>query len=233
LNVLAVIPARGGSKGIPNKNLQLVNDLPLIAYPIEYSLLSNIVTHTVVSTDSYVIAEAALKYGAIVPFLRPTEISGDMSTTESVLNFTILEMERMFGIKYDYGVFLTATSLFRPKNIINEGIDFLESNKEYESYFTGYCDTKNYWEEDENGNFIRVKPWMENYSSRQIRKSLIREDTGIGCVSRANLWRKGRRIGNKVKIIVNSDPYSSIDIHDFRDLELAREAIKIKERLLQ
>jgi hypothetical protein len=62
---------------------------------------------------------------------------------------------------------------------------------------------------------------MKEYSSRQIRSSLIREDTGIGTVSRAQLWRAGSRIGNKVHIENNPDPFSSIDIHSLEDFRLA------------
>ena len=69
---------------------------------------------------------------------------------------------------------------------------------------------------------------MENYSSRQIRKPIFREDTGLGCASRAWLWREGRRIGNIVDIVSNDDEMSNIDIHTAEDLELANEAIKIR-----
>ena len=68
---------------------------------------------------------------------------------------------------------------------------------------------------------------MKNYSSRQIRQHVVREDTGIACASRANLWRKGKRIGNKVKIIENDNFFTSIDIHEPSDLKLANFAMKI------
>ena len=62
---------------------------------------------------------------------------------------------------------------------------------------------------------------MAVYKSRQIRKSVVREDTGLSCASRAYLWRKGKRIGNKVEIIVHENDFSFIDIHSNQDLKLA------------
>ena len=70
---------------------------------------------------------------------------------------------------------------------------------------------------------------MRIYSSRQIRKTIVREDTGLACASRAELWRKGKRIGNRVKIFLNNDNFSHIDIHNLEDLKLAESAIQIRK----
>ena len=61
-----------------------------------------------------------------------------------------------------------------------------------------------------------------------MKKPIAREDTGLACASRAHLWRKGRRIGDRVEIITNNESFSSIDIHDIDDLKLAKSALKIK-----
>ena len=75
---------------------------------------------------------------------------------------------------------------------------------------------------------------MKNYSSRQIRRYIVREDTGIACASRADLWRKGKRIGNNVKIIENNISFTNIDIHEINDLKLANYAMKLwKKNLYQ
>ena len=73
---------------------------------------------------------------------------------------------------------------------------------------------------------------MSKYSSRQVKKPILREDTGIACASRAYLWRKGKRIGNKVRIIQNDESFTSIDIHDINDLKLANFAMKIWKKNL-
>ena len=82
---LAFIPARGGSKGIPNKNLRQIAGLPLIAWSIKSALASVSVDRVIVSTDSKEIASIALQFGAEVPFLRPAAISSDESSTEQAL----------------------------------------------------------------------------------------------------------------------------------------------------
>jgi N-acylneuraminate cytidylyltransferase len=79
VEVLAIVPARGGSKGLPNKNILPLSGHPLIAYSIKAGLDSVLTTRVMVSTDSESIAEVAKKYGAEVPFLRPSELAGDLS----------------------------------------------------------------------------------------------------------------------------------------------------------
>ena len=69
---------------------------------------------------------------------------------------------------------------------------------------------------------------MKNYSSRQIRNKIYREDTGLLSISKSSLWRKGKRIGNNVDIIINNEELSSIDIHEKKDLKLANLIIKNK-----
>jgi len=77
--IVCLIPARGGSKGIPDKNIKLLNNKPLIAYSIETSLKSVFINKTVVTTDSSIISNVSLAHGANVPFIRPAEISQDKS----------------------------------------------------------------------------------------------------------------------------------------------------------
>ena len=74
---------------------------------------------------------------------------------------------------------------------------------------------------------------MSHYSNRQVRRSIVREDTGIACASRAYLWREGRRIGDNVHIIVNNDDFTSIDIHTQQDLDLASAGLSIRNSLIE
>ena len=78
-SVVALIPARGGSKGVPKKNIQAVKGYPLIAYTIAAGILSKEIQRVIVSTDSNEIAQIALHFGAEVPFIRPTEYASDVS----------------------------------------------------------------------------------------------------------------------------------------------------------
>jgi pseudaminic acid cytidylyltransferase len=83
---IAIIPARGGSKRISNKNIRLFNGKPIIAWSIEAAIASNLFDHVIVSTDSEAIAEVARKYGAEVPFIRPLELSGDVVGVTDVIS---------------------------------------------------------------------------------------------------------------------------------------------------
>lgn len=85
MSVVAFIPARGGSKGVPNKNIKSLAGKPLIAWSIEQARNSELIDRVIVSTDSERIADIARAHGAEVPFLRPPEISGDEATTESAM----------------------------------------------------------------------------------------------------------------------------------------------------
>ena len=117
-----------------------------------------------------------------------------------------------------------------PENFWQDAVKKLKSSRYLESVFSGYKTHKNFWEKNSKGNWVRLRGWMKNYSSRQIRRYIIREDTGLACASRTKLWRQGKRIGNKVDIIENSDSFTSIDIHNNEDLLLAEQAKKIRSK---
>ena len=228
-DVISIILARGGSQGLKNKNLRNLNGKPLIYYPINATLKSKHVGHVVVSTDSIKIASVAKKFGAKVPFIRPKKLSGPLATTEKSLQHALINYEKLIGKKFKICVFLTATDIFRKVYWIDKCVDYLHKNKKIESVFFGYKTSKNYWEY-KNGKWRRLKKWMRVYSSRQIRKTIVREDTGLACASRSELWRKGKRIGDKVKIFTNDDGFTHIDIHTIEDLKLAEAALKIRNK---
>jgi CMP-N,N'-diacetyllegionaminic acid synthase len=225
--IICIILARGGSKGLKNKNLRKVSGRPLIYYPIRDALDTKIMDDIIVSTDDTQIAKCAKKYGAKVPFVRPKKLSGDFATTESCLKHALLYYEKIKKIKYDYGVFIGATDIFRDINWIIDGVRILNKNKKIESVFSGHITHKNYWEK-KNNRWVRLRSWMSKYSSRQIRRKIIREDTALACVSRADLWRKGKRIGDNVEIIQNQDPFTALEIHDLQDLKLVNAAYKLR-----
>lgn len=227
LKIICIILARGGSKGLKLKNLRKVNGKPLIYYPIKDALASKSVDDVIVSTDHKLIAKYAIKYGAKVPFFRPKRLSGDFSTTESALKHALLNYEKQTSNKYDLCVFLGATDIFRDPKWIEKAIMILKNNKNIESVFSGHVTHKNFWEY-QNGKWVRLRKWMSVYSSRQIRKKIIREDTALTCVSRSKLWRKGKRIGNKVKILENHDVLTSLEIHNLKDLKIVDAIYKMK-----
>jgi len=225
-DVICIIPARGGSKGLLNKNILKLNGEPLIVRPIKEAKKSGVINTILVTTDDENIANIAKQNGAVVPFLRPKELSGDLTTTEETLKHALTTYEKIINKKFNIAVFLTATNIFRDYKWISKAVNILKNNPDIESVFTGSKTYKNYWEKDSKGNWIRLRKWMSIYQSRQIREFIIREDTGLCCASRAHLWREGRRIGDKVEIIIQEKDFSFIDIHSKKDLDLANLVIK-------
>lgn len=112
-NILCTICARGGSKGVKNKNIKELHGKPLIAYTIEQAKASGLFDHIVISTDSDDIANIAKKYGAEVFFKRSAEISSDTSGKLDVIKDAFIRSEEYYGEKYDYIIDLDATAPLR------------------------------------------------------------------------------------------------------------------------
>jgi CMP-N,N'-diacetyllegionaminic acid synthase len=113
VEILAIIPARGGSKGLPGKNIRPLNGHPLIAYSILAAISCKSITRVIVSTDSEEIAAVARQYGAEVPFIRPADIAADMSTDLEVFRHALSYMEQADAYVPDYVVQLRPTSPIR------------------------------------------------------------------------------------------------------------------------
>ena len=126
--VLAIIPARGGSKGIPRKNINLFAGFPLISYSIAAGLQAECVTRVIVSTDDKEIADVARQYGAETPFLRPAELAQDNTTDLPVFQHTLRWLEQNEGYKPDLVIQLRPTSPIRPRRCIDEAVALLQSN---------------------------------------------------------------------------------------------------------
>lgn len=124
MKILTIIPARGGSKGLPGKNVRQLAGKPLIAWSIEQGLNSKYIQEVIVSTDSEEIAAVALSYGAKVPFIRPAHLATDESSTADVLLHTIAELEKL-GERYDFLLLLEPTSPLRETADIDQAIERL------------------------------------------------------------------------------------------------------------
>ena len=133
MKILAFIPARGGSKRIPNKNIKLLNGKPLIVYTIEAAKGSNHINRIVVSTDSEEIATIAKQYGAEVPFLRPKEISQSDSTEMQFFEHALNRFEKHEQYEPDLIVLLYPTSPFRKPASIDRAIEEMLKHPEVDS----------------------------------------------------------------------------------------------------
>tara|TARA_B100000965_G_C19578568_1_gene752430 strand:+ start:837 stop:1577 length:741 start_codon:yes stop_codon:yes gene_type:complete len=130
---IAIIPARGGSKGLPKKNIKKLFDYPLLSYSITASNLSKKISQTIVSTDSKEIANISKKYGADVPFLRPKNISKDSSTDYEFIEHAINWFEKNKKYVPEYWVILRPTTPIRNPELIDKAINYILKNKDCSS----------------------------------------------------------------------------------------------------
>lgn len=196
--VLAVIPARGGSKGIPLKNLRCIDGKPLVVLAVEVAMQLSEVDCIVLSTDHQEIARVAMQAGAKVPFIRPPEISGDRVADWDVLNHALLETELHEGVAYDIILMLQPTSPLRTVDEVRGALQMMEGGG-YDAVWTvSETDSKshplkqlvisdsllNFW--DERGADIVARQQLEPTYHRNgvayviSRNCLIEQKTIIG-----------------------------------------------------
>jgi CMP-N,N'-diacetyllegionaminic acid synthase len=123
LRIFSIIPARGGSKGVPKKNIRVVMGHPLIAYSIRASLRSKLINRTLVSTDSEEIAAIAGEYGAEVPFIRPAELAKDTSTDYEFVAHALGWLSENEGSTPEYLVHLRPTTPLREVTVVDTAIE--------------------------------------------------------------------------------------------------------------
>ena len=211
---IAVIPARGGSKGIPLKNIREVGFKPLIAYTIEAALKAHSIDRVVVSTDSEMIAQVATELGAEVPFLRPSFLADDKTPLAAVMKHFI---DWCSENDWDLGtlVILEPTSPLRTSDDIDESIKLFKS-KNADTVISVERDTKIGWEQDDGGNPTPLHPERLN---RQFLKPQFKENGAI-FVTRPSIVTNDTTIGNKV-VLYEMSAEKSIDINTHWDMQLA------------
>ncbi len=145
MKYLAIIPARSGSKGVPNKNIRDINGHPLISWSIKQALKVPAISNVMVSTDSVEIANIAKKYGAEVPFIRPLELALDETATEPVMKHAIDWYESNNAI-HDAVILLQPTSPLRFKRSIESAIELFEKDKA--SALLSVCESHSFFWKD-------------------------------------------------------------------------------------
>ncbi len=216
MKYLIVVPARGGSKGIPGKNIYPINGKPLLEYTIETALAASIDNaDIVVSTDSEKIKEVACKYNKIYVVDRPEEISGDNASTESALIHALDYMEEKKQIKYDAVVTLQATSpLRKPDTLKNFIAEYERLFPEYNALLSLNEDRTDFWKKTE-GAYTRLFPNAPR--RRQEREPLYIENSAY-YITCSDALRKSKSIlGTKVNGFV-IDEYEAVDINEIIDI---------------
>tara|TARA_B110000495_G_scaffold201769_1_gene220018 strand:+ start:280 stop:972 length:693 start_codon:yes stop_codon:yes gene_type:complete len=222
MSILALIPARGGSKGIPNKNLQKIGRNTLLKQTITHAKQSSLIDRIIVSTDSKKIKEEAIRNGAEVPFLRPKKISTSNATTFQVINHTIEFLKNQNEDLPEIIVILQPTTPFREKNLIDNSIKKLKLDcatsvisvsavKSHPSIlFSKY--TKFLVPFDRN---------FEANTIRQKRKKLYYPNGSVYTFWTKNIQKFNSIYGPKISSVIIDEQKYSIDIDTNFELSLA------------
>jgi CMP-N,N'-diacetyllegionaminic acid synthase len=167
---IAFIPVRGGSKGVPGKNIKSLAGKPLLSWTIEQAKNSNFIDDIYVSTDCPKIAKVARESGAKVPFLRPSSISGDTATTESSMSH-FCDWAKDNNVSIDNLILLQATSPIRKDGRIDDAIKYFISNT-YDSMLSVCLSHRFFWKKNNDGTVSS----SYDYKKRPRRQDIAVED---------------------------------------------------------
>lgn len=211
--ILAIIPARAGSKGIPNKNLRLINGYPLVYYALNNAIQSKYITDIIVTTDSPLIGQLAKQMGAKV-HQRPPELCDDKTTLDSVIYDAIPKES-----DWDYIITMQPTSPTLKVDSLDQAI-FMAIEKDLDTVLSVINTPHLSWTE-KNG---QITP---NYTVRANRQYLPPEysETGAFVISKASVVTNRTRIGKKINVFELSES-ESVDIDNFFDLIIAKNILK-------
>ncbi|MEB2779604.1 acylneuraminate cytidylyltransferase family protein [Algoriphagus persicinus] len=141
--ILATICCRGGSKGVPNKNLRLMHGIPLIGHTIRQAQQSELIADLIISTDTQQIADIAREYGAKVPFMRPGDLASDSASKWPVFIHALEFYEKEYGQEVEYLVDLDVTVPLKTPQDIDGAIQLALDNPTTEVVITGYEPERN------------------------------------------------------------------------------------------
>jgi CMP-N,N'-diacetyllegionaminic acid synthase len=220
-HVLALIPARGGSKSIPRKNLRLIAGKPLVAYSIQHALGASRVDRVIVSTDDPEIAETAMQYGAEVPFLRPKEISGDFAVDVDFHRHALEWLQQNEDYVPFMVVNLRPTHPLRRCETIDSAIEVFASNPEADSLRSirlSNLSPYKMWRIGVNNRLIPVvslQGMREPYNSpRQLLPLAYWQDGYVDITRPSVVMKKNSTTGDEIIPFIIDEPCVEIDYED-------------------
>ena len=230
MKLLALIPARGGSKGVPNKNIKLLGGKPLINYTIEAALACAEIENLIVSTDSLEIAQVSRTAGANTPFIRPDELATDSSPSIDTVIHAVEFLRDNAGLNYDAVCLLQPTSPFRTTEDIREAIqkfseseaDSLISVRKVPHQFNPHW----VFEQNADNNFLRIATGeSEIIPRRQELPPAYFRDGSIYLVKTEVLLKKRSLYGKKIAFHLSENPIF-VNIDTLEDWEEAEQILK-------
>jgi CMP-N,N'-diacetyllegionaminic acid synthase len=229
VKILCTICARGGSRGVPNKNIKELSGKPLISYTIELAKKCSRIGKILVSTDSAEIADVAKKWGAEVPFLRPANLAGDTAPKLPVIQHAVRHCIENMKFTPDCVIDLDPTSPLRTLDDINACLDLIESDPSCDSVITGYKSNKNpYFNMVEVGSegFAELSKKLQSApTSRQEAPAVYAMNASIYVWKTSVLFEQQRVVSGRVKLFVMPED-RSIDIDSYVDFSLVELLMK-------
>ncbi len=228
IHYLAIVPARGGSKRLPGKNIKPLGEKPLIAWSIESAKAAKHIDRIIISTDSDDIAAAGRAFGADIPFIRPSDIAGDKSSVVDALRHAVSFYETR-GIEVKNIVLLQATNPFRTGAQIDAAIEAFEKQKA--DSLTSVSPAKNHPYYALKGNTKALEPFfdVEKLSMRAFElPPACYENGAVFIMTRDTIMNHGI-YGPKSIVIQFDDPALTIDIDTAHDFALAEFLLEKRE----
>ena len=223
MKILGFIPARGGSKTIPLKNLHKISNKPLIQYTIESALQSKIFYKIVVSSDHNKILNFIKKFKKVSSLKRPKNISGDNATTDAALEHTLIQLDKNKDIKPDYICIIEPTAPLRSTSSLKKLKNFIKKKKINSLITINSLDHIPGKIKNEKFHFLEF-----NRQPRQLREKYYIE-TGTFYLVSYKYFMKYKKIVSNKPYFFKVPKIETIDINDYEDLKFAKALIKIKK----
>ena len=218
--MLAIIPARGGSKGLPGKNIKDLNGKPLIVYTIEAALKSKKITKIIISTDDKEIADICKEY-VDIPFMRPKELAQDNSLIVDTYIYTVDKVNEIFNTNYDSVIALLPTCPFRTAQDIDNAVDIFNEKKADSviSFYEAPHPVQWYRTIDKDGVLRAIMPEGDRLANRQEEEKSYLPNGAI-YVFKMDMLRENKYYTDKTYPYI-MPAEKSIDIDNMFDFEMA------------
>lgn len=228
MRILTIIPARGGSKGIPGKNIKLLKEKPLLAYTSEVALASKYLTEVIVSTEDEQIIAVAKDLGIDLPFVRPMALAEDSTPTIDVIIHALKWYEKQ-GVFFDAVCLLQVTCPFRTVEFLDKAIEkFTETDTdslvsvlkvphEYNPHWT--------FEADNDGN-LKIATGDDKIISRRQELPITYHRDGSVYITKTKVLLEEHSLYGKRIAFIESDPELYVNIDTLSDWEKAEEIVK-------